>query len=63
MATLPYNILSMDHVTRTGVNFTTRAEGIADLGVMGHYVQPFQGQKITRFSNKSIGNAYLMNYR
>jgi len=34
MATLPYKILSMDHVTRTGLNFTTRAEGIGDLSVM-----------------------------
>jgi len=38
MATIPYKILSMDHVTQTGVTFTTRAEGIGDLGVMGHYV-------------------------
>ncbi len=38
MAMLPYKLLSMDHVTRNGVTFTTRAEGIGDLGVMGHYV-------------------------
>ena len=38
MAMLPYKILSMDHVTRAGVSFTTRAEGIGDLSVMSHYV-------------------------
>ncbi len=38
MAMLPYKLLSMDHVTRTGLNFTTRAEGIGDLSVMSHYV-------------------------
>ncbi len=37
MAMLPHKILSMDHVTRTGIRFTTHAEGIGDLSVMGHY--------------------------
>ena len=38
MAMLPYKILSMDHVTRSAISFTTHAEGIGDLSVMGHYV-------------------------
>jgi len=38
MAMLPYKILSMDHLTRTGMTFTTRAEGIGDLTTLANYV-------------------------
>lgn len=38
MAMLPYKTISMKHITRTGRKFTTRAEGIGDLNLMGHYV-------------------------
>jgi len=34
---LPYIKLNMDHLTRTGVNFTTEAEGIGDVRVGGMY--------------------------
>lgn len=37
MAMLPYIRLEMDHVTRTGVRFTTRSEGIGDLKVSALY--------------------------
>ncbi|MCZ6718931.1 MAG: transporter [Gammaproteobacteria bacterium] len=37
MAMLPYIQLEMDHVTRTGVRFTTRSEGIGDLNVGALY--------------------------
>ncbi len=37
MGMLPYVKLSMDHVTRTGANFTTEAEGIGDIRVGGMY--------------------------
>jgi len=37
MGMLPYVKLSMDHVTRTGANFTTKAEGIGDIRVGGMY--------------------------
>ena len=37
MAMLPYIRLEMDHVTRTGVRFTTKSEGIGDLKVSALY--------------------------
>lgn len=37
MAMLPYIRLSMDHITRTGVRFTTTSEGIGDFRVKGIY--------------------------
>ncbi|MCZ6872571.1 MAG: transporter [bacterium] len=37
MAMLPYTRLSMDHVTRKGVRFTTKSEGIGDLQVKALY--------------------------
>ena len=37
MGMLPYKRLSMDHITRSGINFTTRAEGIGDLSISGMY--------------------------
>jgi hypothetical protein len=35
MVMLPYVELTMDHVNRMGVNFTTESDGFGDLGVMG----------------------------
>ena len=37
MVMLPYIRLSMDHVTRTGVRFTTKSDGIGDLQVKTLY--------------------------
>ena len=38
MAMLPYIELAMDHETRTGVQFTTRSEGVGDLKLQGIYI-------------------------
>ncbi len=47
MGMLPYIKLSMDHVTRTGANFTTEAEGIGDVRVGGLYkFYDKEGQRI-----------------
>lgn len=37
VAMMPYQFSSMDHVTRTGVRFTTETDGIGDLGLTGLY--------------------------
>lgn len=37
MAMVPYLWMEMDHVTRSGVNFTTRSEGIGDIGLLAGY--------------------------
>jgi len=37
MMMLPYIWKSMDHITKTGINFTTRAHGIGDLKLSGTY--------------------------
>ena len=37
MAMLPYIRLSMDHVTRTGVHFNTKSDGIGDFKLAGIY--------------------------
>jgi len=37
MAMLPYVTKKMDHLTRTGVEFTTHSEGIGDVGLGGLY--------------------------
>lgn len=37
MAMVPYIRLSMDHITRTGVRFTTDSEGIGDVKLMALY--------------------------
>ncbi len=37
MAMIPYIELEMDHVTRTGVRFTTKSEGLGDLNVGALY--------------------------
>ena len=37
IAMLPFIKLEMDHVTRQGVNFTTKSEGIGDIKVKGLY--------------------------
>ncbi len=37
MAMIPYIQLEMDHITRTGVRFTTRSEGFGDLNLGARY--------------------------
>lgn len=37
MVMIPYVLKEMDHVTRTGVNFTTNSEGFGDLQLTGLY--------------------------
>ena len=37
MAMVPYLWMEMDHVTRTGVSFTTKSEGIGDIGLLVGY--------------------------
>ena len=37
MAMIPYIWKSMDHVTRTGVEFTTKSESFGDLGIIAGY--------------------------
>ncbi|PCI32285.1 MAG: hypothetical protein COB53_12580 [Elusimicrobia bacterium] len=37
MALLPYKRLSMEHLTGTGVRFTTESRGFGDLALMAHY--------------------------
>ena len=37
MAMIPYMWKSMDHKTRTGIKFTTKSEGFADLRIVGGY--------------------------
>ena len=38
MAMLPKKSISMDHITRMGMEFTTNSKGIGDLNVMANYV-------------------------
>ena len=45
MGMLPYKILSMDHVNRMGVNFTTKSEGIGDAKLTGLYTLYHEGNK------------------
>jgi hypothetical protein len=40
MAMVPYTVLEMDHVTRMGAEFTTRADGVGDLKAMALYALP-----------------------
>ena len=47
MAMLPYLRLSMDHVTRTGARFTTRAEGFGDFQAKALYTLPSVGFGVT----------------
>lgn len=37
MGMMPYSLISMDHVNRTGTDFTTRSEGIGDFKLSGTY--------------------------
>lgn len=37
MAMLPYTFIEMDHETRTGVNFTTKADGVGDVKLSALY--------------------------
>ena len=37
MAMVPYVRKSMDHVTRTGVEFTTKSDGLRDITLVGSY--------------------------
>jgi hypothetical protein len=37
MGMLPYNVISMDHINRMGVEFTTKAKGIGDAKLSGLY--------------------------
>jgi hypothetical protein len=47
MAMLPYRLLSMDHVTMSGVRFTTQSDGIGDGRLMGRYVlHRWKGQQL-----------------
>ena len=44
MAMAPYVLLEMDHVTRMGMEFTTKADGIGDVKVMANYLLPARGR-------------------
>jgi hypothetical protein len=44
MAMVPYTVLEMDHVTRMGAEFTTRADGVGDLKAMALYALPGRGK-------------------
>ena len=43
MAMVPYLHKEMDHLTRSGVNFTTETEGVGDVGLMVHVVLRHNG--------------------
>lgn len=43
MAMVPYLHKEMDHLTRSGVNFTTETEGVGDVGLMAHVVLSHSG--------------------
>ncbi len=45
MGMLPYNSISMDHVNRMGVAFTTKSEGIGDAKLTGLYTLYQQGHR------------------
>ncbi len=57
MAMLPYVRLSMDHVTRTGVGFTTESEGIGDVQIGALYTffrRDFQAHRLIFSGRVSI---------
>lgn len=57
MAMLPYVRLSMDHVTRMGVEFTTESEGIGDIRIGGLYTffrRNFQAHRLIFSGNVSL---------
>ncbi len=46
MGMLPYSSISMDHLNRMGVRFTTTSEGISDIKLSGIYTLHQQGNRI-----------------
>lgn len=45
MGMLPYTLISMDHVNRAGVKFTTKSEGIGDAKFSGIYTLSEEGSR------------------
>ncbi len=45
MGMMPYNLISMDHVNRMGVRFTTESEGVGDMKFSGIYTLHEQGNR------------------
>jgi hypothetical protein len=57
MAMVPYKKMSMDHVTRTGMSFKTRSEGVGDLSLMGNAVvfrKPRDAHRVTLMGGLSL---------
>ena len=57
MLMVPYKRVSMDHITRTGVEFTTRTEGLGDIKLMANRVMFRQAQN--RHSLTLVGGVSL----
>jgi len=51
MVMLPYSLKSMDHITKTGIAFTTQSQGIGDTAIKGAYtlLQAPQQRLLVRF--------------
>lgn len=52
---LPLKVLSMDHVTRMGAEFTTESSGVGDFKLAGMYT-------LTRFGDQQIHGALAMSF-
>ncbi len=47
MGMIPYKLISMDHVNRMGLEFTTESEGVGDIELSGIYTLHEQGNRKT----------------
>lgn len=45
MGMMSYNLISMDHISRMGVRFTTDSKGVGDTKLMGMYILHNQGNR------------------
>jgi hypothetical protein len=52
---LPVNVISMDHVTRMGTEFTTESSGVGDFKLAGMYT-------LTRFGDQQIHGALALSF-